>query len=227
MKIKAFVIMYNRLTIPKKLIENLADTGCEPILLDNSSTYPPLLDWYKTCPFKVHTFNQRYGERVFWDSKLFNEYNDEYYIVTDHDLDISNVPSDYAEMLINGLNNKNITKCGLSLDIYDLPPTEYSQTVIGCETKYWNENEKDYLGNYIAGVDTTFAMYDRKRQIEGWDYGDKFYYATRRPKPYTAKHMPWYLTENSLDINDEEKYYHTGCNNFWSTVYKRKYNIDI
>jgi len=225
MKIKAFIIMYNRLTIPKKLAENLADTGCEPILLDNSSTYPPLLEWYKSCPFKVHTFNKKYGERVFWDSKLFDEYDDEYYIVTDHDLDISSVPSDYAEKLINGLNNKEITKCGLSLDIYDLPNTEYSEAIIGCETKYWNE--KDYLGNYIAGVDTTFAMYDRKRQTDGWDSGDKFYYGTRLPAPYTAKHMPWYLKEDSLEHDEEERYYHTGCNNFWSTVYKRKYNINI
>jgi hypothetical protein len=225
MKIKVFIIMYNRLTIPKKLIENIADTGCEPILLDNQSTYPPLLDWYKSCPFKVHTFNQRYGERVFWDSGLFNEYKDEYYIVTDHDLDISNVPLNYVDMLINGLGNQNITKCGLSLDIYDLPDTEYGETVIACEAKYWNE--KDYLGNYIAGVDTTFAMYDRKRQTDGWDYGDKFYFGTRLPTPYTAKHMPWYLTEGSLNNDPEEKYYHTQCNNFWSTVYKQKYNINI
>lgn len=217
--------MYNRLTIPKKLAENLADTGCEPILLDNSSTYPPLLEWYKSCPFKVHTFNQRYGERVFWDSGLFNQYNDEYYIVTDHDLDISNVPPDYTEMLIKGLENKDITKCGLSLDIDDLPDTPYGKDVIGYELKYWGD--KDFLGNYIAGVDTTFAMYDRKRQTSGWDHGDKFYYGSRLPKPYTAKHMPWYLTEESFASNEEEKYYHTGCTNFWSTVFKRRHNIKI
>lgn len=225
MKIKAFIIMYNRLTIPKKLAENLADTGCEPILLDNSSTYPPLLEWYKSCPFKVHTFKQRYGERVFWDSKLFDEYNDEYYIVTDHDLDISNVPADYTEMLIKGLANPDITKCGLSLDIDDLPDTPYGKDVIGCELGYWGD--KDFLGNYIAGVDTTFAMYDRKRQTPGWDHGDKFYYGSRLPKPYTAKHMPWYLTEESFASNEEEKYYHTGCTNFWSTVFKRRHNINI
>ena len=217
--------MYNRLTIPKKLAENLADTGCEPILLDNSSTYPPLLEWYKSCPFKVHTFNQRYGERVCWDSGLFNQYNDEYYIVTDHDLDISNVPPDYTEMLIKGLENKDITKCGLSLDIDDLPDTPYGKDVIGYELKYWGD--KDFLGNYIAGVDTTFAMYDRKRQTSGWDHGDKFYYGSRLPKPYTAKHMPWYLTEESFASNEEEKYYHTGCTNFWSTVFKRRHNIKI
>lgn len=217
--------MYNRLTIPKKLIENLADTGCEPILLDNTSTYPPLLEWYKSCPFKVHTFKQRYGERVFWDSGLFNEYNDEYYIVTDHDLDISTVPSDYTEKLIQGLENTDVTKCGLSLEIDDLPDTEYSNIAKSYESKYWQD--KDHLGNYVAGVDTTFAMYDRKRQPLGWDRGDNFYKATRLPKPYTAKHMPWYLNEKSLELDEEEKYYHTGRENFWSLVYKRTYNIDI
>lgn len=217
--------MYNRLTIPKKLAESLADTGCEPILIDNGSSYPPLLEWYKNCPFKVHDLKQRYGERVFWDSKLFEQYNDEYYIVTDHDLDITNVPNDYVEKLIQGLQNPNITKCGLSLELDDLPNTEYGNDAKKFELKYWQE--KDYLGNYVAGVDTTFAMYDRKRQGIGWDYGDKFYQATRLPKPYSAKHMPWYLNEKSLELDDEEKYYHTGCVNFWSLVYKRRHNIDI
>jgi hypothetical protein len=225
MKIKAFIIMYNRLTIPKKLAESLADTGCEPILIDNGSSYPPLLEWYKNCLFKVHELKQRYGERSFWDSKLFEQYNDEYYIVTDHDLDISDVPSDYTDKLIEGLQNPNITKCGLSLQIDDLPDTEYSTDVKNFESKYWQE--KDYLGNYIAGVDTTFAMYDRKRQTPGWDHGDKFYQATRLPKPYSAKHMPWYLNEHSLELDEEEKYYHTGCTNLWSLVYKRRHNIDI
>ena len=39
--------MYNRLTWPKKMAEFLSDTGCEVILIDNNSTYMPLLD---ACP---------------------------------------------------------------------------------------------------------------------------------------------------------------------------------
>lgn len=226
MKIKAFIIMYNRLFIAKKLAEYLADTGCEPILIDNNSTYPPLLDWYKNCPFKVHKLNINYRERVFWDSGLFNEYNDKYYIVTDHDLSIEGIPNDYVDVLIKGLNsNNNITKCGLSLKIDDLPDNEYTKHVKRFESVYWLE--KDPIGNYIAGIDTTFAVYDREKQKLGWDYGNKFFFATRTPFPYTARHLPWYLTEDSILYNEDEKYYHTHCNNQWSRIFKQQFNIKL
>jgi hypothetical protein len=40
------------------------------------------------------------------------------------------------------------------------------------------------------------------------------------------------LTEDAIydftnELDQEEKYYHTGCTNLWSLVYKRRHNIDI
>lgn len=225
-KIKVFVTMFNRLQKPKKFIEYLADTGCEPILIDNNSTYPPLLEWYDDCPFKVHRFKINYRERVFWDSKLFNEYKDKYYVVTDHDLSIEGIPNDYIEVLINGLDlNPNVTKCGLSLKIDDLSDNEYTNHVKRFEGVYWHD--KDNVGNYIAGVDTTFAVYDRDRQNPGWDHGNKFFFATRTPPPYTAKHLPWYLTKEDVLKDEDEKYYHIHCNNQWSRILKKEFNINL
>ena len=216
--------MYNRLKIPMKMAEFLSDTGCEVILMDSNSTYPKLLEWYDKCPYKVHRFNINYRERIYWDSKLFNMYNDDYYVVTDHDLDLTEIPSDYISKLIEGLDgNPNITKCGLSLDIDNLPENTYTREVKNFEGKYWLN--QDNMGNYIAGVDTTFAVYDKRRQGVDWDYGDRFYYATRLPKPYTAKHIPWYLTKESLSNDTEELYYHIHCTNQWSSIYKREFNI--
>jgi hypothetical protein len=225
MKTKVFIVMYNRLQWPKLMAEFLYDTNCEPILIDNNSSYIPLLEWYKTCPYKVHLLKNNYGERVFWDSGLFNEYKDEYYVVSDHDLDLSNLPNDYIDKMRYGLDgNKSITKCGLSLKLDDLPDTKYSNLAKSFESKYWEL--KDDNGFWIAGVDTTFALYDRKRQENGWDCGDKFYYGIRTPEPYSARHLAWYFQENSIE-DEEEKWYQSHSDKFWTTIYRREYNINI
>jgi hypothetical protein len=225
MSIKVFIVMYNRLNWPKQMAEFLSDTGCEVILVDNKSTYQPLLDWYKTCPYKTHLLKHNYGERVFWDSGLFNEYKDEYYVVSDHDLDLSNLPNDYIDKMKIGLDgNQTITKCGLSLQLNDLPETNYGKIARGCELKYWET--KDDNGYWIAGVDTTFALYDRKRQGNGWDYGDKFYYGIRTPEPYTAKHLPWYFDLESIN-NEEERWYQSNSDKLWTTVYRNEYKINL
>ena len=40
------VNVFNRLTTTRKLCEQLAERGCRPIILDNASTWEPLLEWY-------------------------------------------------------------------------------------------------------------------------------------------------------------------------------------
>ncbi len=110
---KAFVIMFNRLTWPRELCKRLAKEGCEVILIDNGSTYPPLLKWYKTkCPYKIHYLPNTYGHKSLWTSGIINEYNDEYYLVTDHDLDLSLVPNGFIKILRYALDSN--TKVSLN-----------------------------------------------------------------------------------------------------------------
>ncbi|HWA33283.1 MAG TPA: hypothetical protein VG737_04090, partial [Cyclobacteriaceae bacterium] len=45
---------FNRLTFPVLLIQFLEKCGYNKIvILDNYSTYPPLLEYYRTCPHEV------------------------------------------------------------------------------------------------------------------------------------------------------------------------------
>mgnify|MGYP002241251986 FL=1 len=62
---------FNRLTTLRLLTETLTACGYTNIyILDNASTYPPLLEYYKTCPFTVFHLNQNLGFKALWESPL-------------------------------------------------------------------------------------------------------------------------------------------------------------
>ena len=218
-KIPAFVIMFNRLTWPMAMCEFLADNGCEVVLVDNGSTYQPLLDWYGECPYKLHRLPpiNEGAHKTPWTSGIIESYGSKRYIVTDHDLDLSNVPSDFLDVLKSGLEPSSAIKCGLSLKIDDLPENELTKRVLRIESGYWGKAND--AGFYHAPIDTTLALYDAER-TRGCN--DKtFFNALRTPNPYTARHLPWYNTPENL--TSEERFYLQSIKNngFWSHEYKR------
>src|SRR3990167_8865928 len=165
-KIKAFIIMFNRFTWAKNLAEYMSDTGCEVIFIDNNSTYPPLLEWYKTAPYKIHKFKENRLAFDFWYKDVLKDYDCRYYIVTDPDLDISHIPKDYLEILFKGLkSNPDKWKSGFSLEINDLPDNEYTKVIIEWEKMFWNA-PTDENGFYMVDLATTFALYDREKRVE-------------------------------------------------------------
>jgi glycosyltransferase involved in cell wall biosynthesis len=223
MKIKAFIIMFNRVTLPKNMAEFLSDNGCEVILIDNNSTYEPLLDWYAKCPYKVYRLQENLGHKSLYTSGILDEYKDQYYYLTDHDLDLSGVPSDFQELLMKGFENPGVIKSGLSLKIDDLPNNPYANIAREWESKYW-ERPRDANGFYHSEVDTTFALYDRGREYSGFPATDDFFRAVRSPHPYTARHVPWYNTPEN--ITEEEIYYIKSTGTYWLGHFKEIYNVN-
>ena len=219
---KCFIIMYNRLTYPKNMAEFLSDHGIEVILIDNNSTYPPLLEWYDKCPYKVHRLKENMGHKCLYSSGILEEYDDQYYFLTDHDLDLSGIPSDFSEVLMKGLENSHAIKSGFSLKIDDLPDNSFANMAKDWETKYW-QRPQDSNGFYLSEVDTTFALYDRNREYEGFPSNDHFFQAVRSPFPYTARHLPWYNTPDN--ITEEELYYIKSTGTYWLAHFKEIFKI--
>lgn len=203
MKIKTFIINRDLLTWPKAMVEWINNhPDLEPIILDNASTYAPLLEWYDTDPCRVIKMPTNYGHTVLWSSGVFHKElkNDPYYILTDPDLDLTTVPHDVVDKMIEGLNKYNLPKIGLAIRIDDIPDGYIlKDQVLKWETPFWHTHVGDYY--YKSPIDTTFALHStekcRGHMIGGMRIGGI----------YTTRHLPFYLTEDT--ITEEFQYF---CN---------------
>lgn len=191
------VISYNLLTPLQQLVADAArlqDVG-EIVIHDHASTYEPLLDWYSTCGVRVVRYKQNLGPLTLWQHGALSDRW--FHVVTDCDLDISGVPLDVLGVLREGMDAMDgVCKCGLSLEIDDLPSRFDLDVVRKHEGKFWVTRRGRY---WEAPIDTTFAMYRPERAWGG--YGP----ALRTDRPYTARHVPWYWDPAALA--DEQQYY--------------------
>ncbi len=204
MELKEFPIIinnFNRLDYLKKLILNLRSRGFENIhILDNNSSYLPLLEYYETAPIRhIEFLKQNLGYLAFWKSGYYLEFIDKHFILTDPDcLPDKNCPADFIEKALNIFDQYPfIEKVGLGLRIDDLPDNyDKKANVISHEAQFWKGGTKDF---YYAGVDTTFAVYRPNRMGGFWLKG------ARLKPPYLVQHLPWY--QNSLSPSGEELFY--------------------
>ena len=193
----------NRLTYMLQLIEWLKKNGYSNIyIIDNDSSYPPLLEYYSKTKHHVFRLKENVGHLSLWKTGIIDQFKADYYIYTDPDvLPVNECPTDAIEFLMKKLiQYPAIEKIGFGLKIDDLPDSyQQKQKVIDWEIKFWKTQvEKDI---YDAGVDTTFALY--RPYTNGFVWVQKAY---RTGGNYVARHLPWY--ENSNELNKEDSYYH-------------------
>jgi hypothetical protein len=198
--IPVYINTFNRLTTTRKLAAQVAALpGAVPVIIDNASTWEPLLDWYEHCPFEVIRLASNMGHHAPWLSGAVQRKNDGFYCATDCDLDIGDCPSDVLDLLKVPFSwGKGIVKSGLGLRIDDLPV--WQSSVIEWESRWWKVPATDPRF-FSALVDTTFAMYRVGTSISHATrvVGAK---ATRTAPPYLARHIPWYLDSENLDAEN-------------------------
>ena len=204
---RIFIISYNRLTCLKKLIFFLECSGYYNInIIDNASTFPPLLDYLLQLKYRVFYMEKNYGSRVIWTSGKFSDIiNNSYYVVTDPDiLPISQCPDNFLAIFYNVLEMyPEVNKVGFSLKIDDLPDHyELKHQVIKWEKQYY-KHKIPYEGaeSYKADIDTTFALY---RPLK-FQRTPSFYQGIRVGFPYQARHLPWYA--DLAKKTDEDMFY--------------------
>lgn len=214
--IPIIIINYNRLKDLKEIVKFYKDRKHQNIVIvDNASTYPPLLEYYDQIENEVtiKRMDTNYGHLVFWKNKdLYKEYSSGYYVITDSDI-IPNkqLPENYLVQMIEWLDQyKKATKVGWALEIDDIPDSfQYKEQVLSWESQYWKNSIDTDI--YMADTDTTFALY-----YPGYSYNKKnFLKAIRIGGYFTARHQGWYIDNQNL--TDEDKYYYKTSNssNTW------------
>lgn len=208
---------YNRLGYLKKLINSLESRGYSNIyIIDNHSTYPPLLEYYNDCPYTVFRLNKNVGFRAIWETGIYEMFKQNYYVYTDSDMEIDDLcPNDFMEYFVRILEKyPTAQKVGFGIRIDDLPDSYPNKgKVIKWEKQFWNKEVESNL--FLADIDTTFALY-RPYCAGAADWTQKVF---RTGEPYLIKHLPWYNLE---EFKSEEKFYLSTIKTIthWSAVDK-------
>lgn len=184
----AVINNFNLLTWPRAMVEwMLKEPRLSVVIVDNASTFSPLLEWYKSCPVEVVRLKTNVGSGAPWSSGVVSHrYGKSPYIVTDPDLDLSGIPSDWLSVLEKGLSYPRISKCGFSLALDDLPDVPQREWARHNQKNHWKPHPVA-TGYYDAGIDTTFALYIPDGPTRPGSN------QLRTMAPYTARHLPWYV----------------------------------
>lgn len=209
--IPIIVINFNQLFYLQKLIIGLQKRGYNNlVIIDNNSTYKPLLDYYANTnsEIKIHKLEINDGHLSFWKQKdLVKKYTKGYYVITDPDIvPINDCPDDFLSTMLILLDKAyNRTKVGFSLKLDDIPKhNPQAPKIKDWEAQFWTS--KIHSKAYKAEVDTTFAIYR-----PGYIYKKKnFTKAWRTDFPLQALHGGWYINPNNL--TEEQSYYQKTAN---------------
>ena len=193
MKIPIIINNRNLLTWPSKMVEDLQtfENIGEIIILDNGSTYEPLLEWYKTNPCTI-IYSENLGQGAPWILNLPNKLGFDYYVVTDSDLDLSNTPKNSLQYLKEKLDSHpEYSKIGLSLYNWNVPEeSPYHHFLKTWGLNNWGEDTiiDGLLTKQL--VDTTFALYHIDRHHHGNSCASN--------SPYSVRHIPWEITNDVI-----------------------------
>lgn len=209
-QIPIFIISYNRLTYLEQIITYFESRGYTNInIIDNCSTYAPLLAYLEKSPYKCYRMDKNLGHMVFWISKKFKKFRkNNFFALTDPDIIPSkNCPDNFVKNFLETLlTHDNCNKVGFSLKIDDLPEdNQLKKIILEWEKQFY---EKKYSEQspilYNADIDTTFAVYrPQKKKIN-------FFKAIRVGYPYQAHHLPWY--KNLEKLSSEDIFYKESLN---------------
>lgn len=206
MQIPIIINNRNRLTTTKRLVADLNNLGYTDIyILDNASTYEPLLEWYRQCPATVEYIGRNMGHKALWEYGILNMFKKCPFVVyTDSDIELNSAtPAGFIEQMVGIAGDTGVEKVGLAIRIDDIPPTPANQRVYNIERRYW-ANKVDHPTHevYEAIVDTSFCIV---RPDSSYNWSTK---AVRVAGNLTCTHRPWYLDYDNLDAEEQYVFGH-------------------
>jgi hypothetical protein len=223
MDIPIVIIAYNNYTFVKNFVNQIKNITNKVIIFDNASTYPPQLEYYNELEkedkdkYEICRFTENHGHNVCYK---FIDTLPDVFCMSDPDLLLNpQMPINVAEHLLAISEKFGSGKVGLALDISDhhlfIKENNYGGLVYNIESQYYSPEKKileDPYELYIAGIDTTFCLINKK-----YDISMSHFKNIRVGGVFTAKHLPWY--DNFLKNNiPEDELNHWKKNNSGSSI---------
>lgn len=199
-----FINSFNRLDTLRATVADLARMGFDMdkvSILDNASTYPPLVEWLSSAPCKVERLGRNIGHkalhRLMADGRISVPGSN--YILTDDDLDMSAIPCDLADVLTLALDTfPAFCKAGVGLRLDDIPDSVAKKPdIVAAEAAFWRQRIDFPVEAYSAAIDTTLALY------RAGQHPRSPVKAIRVCGAYAARHVPWYYGDS---LPDDERW---------------------
>jgi len=206
---------FNNFTYTRNTIDRFQNLVDDIMVLDNASTYEPMLDYLDSIDgdVEVKRYESNEGPRRFYNDKWFYWDLPYQFLVTDPDLEFDDrLDRQALDHLFELTEELSAYKIGsaLSLDLDEDNVLDDGLVWCGRATNV-REIEAAYYGNpistktkygdriYVANIDTTFAAYNRLHET---GFMDTNYRVDGR---YLAKHYGW--LKNPPIPKDEADYY--------------------
>lgn len=222
--VPVFINVRDRLSCLKQLLNWLDRAGHRNItLIDNASTYPPLLRFLDQTHYRTIRLRRNLGNTALWRVKeLRSIIAKQWFVYTDPDV----VPADSCPLNVVAHLHRLLQqfpfylKAGLGLRLDDIPDCYHlKRQVINWEQQLiGKEISRDVLE---ADVDTTFALY---RPGTPFITGPSI----RLQGKYSARHLPWYTDSSRPD--NEEHYYRSHASpgvTTWNVYGDARYQAEI
>jgi hypothetical protein len=218
-EIPIFIISYNQYTFVKSMVEQLRPYTTNIYVIDNKSTYEPLIEYLKEIDGNKATvlwMPENYGHKVYERDEII-ALGGEKYIVTDPDLLLNpNLPPNFIEILAELSDKYKTNKIGFALDIKDninIKKKYNGKTLPEHESGYWSQPVPDpNYTLYRADIDTTFALINKKYYVKG-----ALDNSIRVAGDFTCKHRPW-LNDWETDLERGELEHYLNTNNKSTTI---------
>lgn len=209
--IPVYVIAYNNPTFVANMVSQIDCYGSKAIVVDNGSTFPPMLKLLETIRswrsrmgalHEVRNLSQNTGPRgAAFAPEIVSEMP-AFAAITDADIAFNpHLPPNFLEVLAAVAEWNPGRKVGFALNISS--PSRFwpglygdGKTLVEFESMWWLKPIPDVTGNglelYDASIDTTFAVYNVRAMISQCNQRSCHGFAGLRVAGiFTAEHQPW------------------------------------
>lgn len=228
-EIPCFVVSYNNHVYVEQMVAQCNARQLTPIILDNASSDPDtqssLARMHQSTAYVIK-LERNLRHKVGFRPGIY-EAMPEKFAYSDPDIKFSaDMPQNFLDILFDLTDEYDVFKAGLALDLsvgrfndemvrhmynHKTIPFEASYSIPDFEQAHWRFPLKNKAGRdvYFAAIDTTFAVYNKKR------YRGAFMDGVRVAGSFSAIHLPWFPDLDPMNKAEKEKYLNLSKSSSW------------